>query len=152
MLHDVITNWALVIPATCWLLAQMIKTVVALIQGKGLDFSNVFGAGGMPSSHSAVVTSLATTVGITEGPASVAFAITVVLAFIVMYDAANVRQSVGQHSTLINRIVRELRLRQPRIALEADLRELVGHTPFQVLIGAALGIAVALTWLTLAGF
>jgi len=69
-----------------------------------------------------------------------------------MYDAANVRQSVSQQSTLINRIVRELRLRQPRIKLEADLRELVGHTPFQVLVGAVLGIVISLIWLTLAGF
>jgi acid phosphatase family membrane protein YuiD len=151
MLHDLITNWALAIPASCWLLAHSIKTVVALLQGKGFDFSNMVGSGGMPSAHSAVVTSLAVTIGITQGLASPAFAITVVLAFIVMYDAANMRQSVGQQSTLINRIVRELRLRQPRIALEADLRELVGHTPFQVLVGAILGIAVALAWLTLMG-
>ena len=152
MFHDLVTNWALVIPASVWLLAQLIKTVVALVQGKGCDFSNMVGSGGMPSSHSAVVTSLTTVVAITQGLGSVAFAIAAILALIVMYDAANVRQSVGQQSTLINRIVRELRLRQPRIKLEADLRELVGHTPFQVLVGAVLGIAVALTWLTLAGF
>jgi hypothetical protein len=151
MFHDLITNWALVIPACCWALAQLIKTVAALAQGKGFDFDYLVGSGGMPSAHSAVVTSLATSVGITQGFASVAFAIAVILAFTVMYDAANVRQSVGQHSTLINRIVRELRLRQPRMKLEADLRELVGHTPFQVLVGAALGIGVAWLWLALAG-
>jgi hypothetical protein len=152
MFHDLVTNWALVVPASAWLLAQLIKTLVALVQGKGFDFSNMVGSGGMPSAHSAVVTSLATAVAITQGLGSVAFAIAAILAFIVMYDAANVRQSVSQQSTLINRIMRELRLRQPRIKLEADLRELVGHTPFQVLVGAVLGIVISLIWLTLAGF
>ena len=151
MFHDLITNWALVIPASCWLLAQTIKTVVALAQGKGLDLSTMVGSGGMPSAHSAVVTALATTLGVTQGVASAAFAIAVILALIVMYDAANIRQSVSRQSVLINRIVRELRLRQPRIAIEADLRELVGHTPFQVIIGGALGIAVSATWLALMG-
>jgi len=82
MFHDLVTNWALVIPASAWLLAQLIKTLVALVQGKGFDFSNMVGSGGMPSAHSAVVTSLATAVAITQGLGSVAFAIAAILAFI----------------------------------------------------------------------
>ena len=86
-----------------------------------------------------------------QGVGSVTFAISAVLALVVMYDAAGVRQSVGRQSTIINRIVRELRLGRRVTELESDLRELVGHTPFQVFTGAALGIAIAWLWITIAG-
>ena len=79
------------------------------------------------------------------------FAITVVLAIIVMYDAAGVRQSVGQQSVVLNRIILELKRRQPLVKIEADLRELMGHTPFEVIVGSALGIVLAWSWLFIAG-
>ncbi len=85
-------------------------------------------SGGMPSSHSAFVSALATSVALIEGLGSVAFGISAILALVVMYDAAGVRQSVGKQSVVLNRIIRELRLRRPIAELERDLREFIGHT------------------------
>ena len=105
----------------------------------------------MPSSHSAVVCALATGVAMTQGLSSIAFAITAILAIVTMYDAAGVRQSVGQQSVVLNRLVQEFRLRRPIAELEHDLREFIGHTPFQVIVGAILGILIAWLWLTISG-
>lgn len=150
MLHDIITNSALVASILAWALAQLSKTLVAFLQGNGLRLRYLYGSGGMPSSHSAFVSGLATAVAVIQGLESVAFAISFVVALIVMYDAAGVRQSVSRQSKVLNRIVKELRLGH-LTGLENDLRELVGHTPFQVFAGSALGIAVALLWVTIAG-
>ncbi len=105
----------------------------------------------MPSSHTALVCALATAVAITNGLNSITFAITAILAMVVMYDAAGVRQAVSQQSTILNRIVKELVDKRPRDEVERDLREFIGHTPFQVIAGAALGIFVAWLWLTISG-
>ena len=151
MLHDLITNWVLIIALSAWMLAQLLKLLVALVQGKGLDLSFFISSGGMPSAHSAMVCALATAVGMKDGFGSAYFAITVILALVVTYDAAGVRQSVGQQSVVLNRIILELKRKEPMVKIEADLRELMGHTPFEVFIGAALGIGVAWLWLFLAG-
>ncbi len=151
MIHEIITNGALVVPIYAWAVAQLVKTFVSLLQGKGMGLRYLLGSGGMPSSHSAFVTALATAVAIIEGFGSVAFGITVVVALVVMYDAAGVRQSVAKQSTVLNRILKELKFRRPMTELESDLRELVGHTPFQVIAGAALGVAVAWLWSAIAG-
>jgi len=150
MFYEIITNKVVVVPICAWAIAQLAKTSVALLQGKGLDFRYLVGSGGMPSAHSAVVTALATTIGMIQGFGSAIFGIAVILAVVVMYDAAGVRQSVSHQSVVLNRIVHELRLRQPITRLEADMRELLGHTPFQVIVGAALGIAVAWLWIIIA--
>jgi hypothetical protein len=133
------------------MLAQLVKLLVALAQGKGLDLSFFISSGGMPSAHSAMVCALATAVGMKDGFGSAYFAITVILALVVTYDAAGVRQSVGQQSVVLNRIILELKRTEPMIKIEADLRELMGHTPFEVYIGAALGIGMAWLWIFLAG-
>ena len=151
MLHDLITNWVLIIALSAWMLAQLVKLLVALAQGKGLDLSFFISSGGMPSAHSAMVCALATSIAIRDGFGSAYFAIAVILALVVTYDAAGVRQSVGQQSVVLNRIILELKRKEPMIKIEADLRELMGHTPFEVYIGAALGIVVAWLWLFLAG-
>jgi acid phosphatase family membrane protein YuiD len=151
MWYDLITNWVLIIPLCAWLLAQLIKVIIALTQGKGLDLSHFVSSGGMPSAHSAMVCALATAVAMTYGLGSSFFAIAVVLAIIVMYDAAGVRQSVGQQSVVLNRIILELKRREPLVKIEADLRELMGHTPFEVIVGSALGILLAWSWLFIAG-
>ncbi len=150
MFYEIITNKVLVIPLCAWAVAQLIKTFVALLQGKGLDFRYLVSSGGMPSAHSAVVTALATAVGMIQGFGSAVFGIAVILAVVVMYDAAGVRQSVSHQSVVLNHIVHELRLKHPLTSLEADIRELIGHTPFQVIVGAALGIAIAWLWITIA--
>ncbi|MEE8318701.1 MAG: divergent PAP2 family protein, partial [Dehalococcoidales bacterium] len=90
MFYEIITNQALVVPVSAWTIAQLTKMSIALLQGKGLDFRYMVSSGGMPSAHSAVVTALATTVGMTQGIGSALFGATVILAMIVMYDAAGV--------------------------------------------------------------
>jgi hypothetical protein len=86
-----------------------------------------------------------------NGFGSPLFAIAVILALIVMYDASAVQQSVGHQSATLNRIILELKRREPLVKIEADLRELMGHTQFEIIVGAALGIAIARLWLFLAG-
>jgi acid phosphatase family membrane protein YuiD len=149
MIIEIVTNKILIIPLFAWALAQILKTLIALFQGKGLDFRYLFSSGGMPSSHSVIVTALATTAGMVEGFDSAVFGIATILASIVLYDAAGVRQAVSQQAIILNRIVHEIRLREPFTKIEADLRELIGHTPFQVVVGALLGIIFAWLWLTI---
>jgi len=151
VLYEIITNKALIIPICSWAIAQLLKVLVVLIQQKQLELRYFVGSGGMPSSHSAFVSALATAVALIDGFGSVAFAISVILASVVMYDAAGIRQSVGKQSVVLNRIIRELRLRRPMIEVERDLREFIGHTSFQVAVGSLLGIFIAWLWLTMAG-
>jgi acid phosphatase family membrane protein YuiD len=150
MLGDLFTNELLWIPICAWALAQVLKFIIAWLRGDGFDWGYLVGAGGMPSSHSAMVSALAIVVGIKEGFGSGFFAIATILALIVIYDSASVRQSVGQQAVILNRIIRELRLRQSRV-IGAELRELVGHTPFQVVVGVLLGITFAVVWMLLSG-
>jgi acid phosphatase family membrane protein YuiD len=146
LISDFIGNKILIISASAWIITQILKVLVILVQEKRLDWSYLITSGGMPSSHTAIVCALATSIGLTLGVGSVAFSIAVVLAIIVMYDAAGVRQSVGQQSALINRIVRGSKL-----GIEQELREFIGHTPFQVFMGAVLGILIAWMWIAITG-
>jgi uncharacterized protein len=151
MIKDLFTNLALLAPAFAWAIAQIVKTVIVVIKGKGFQPRYLFTSGGMPSAHSAAVSALATCVAALSGTGSVEFAISVIFALIVMYDATDVRQSVGLQSALINRIVEEIKLRRPMTELTSDLRELIGHTPFQVFAGAAIGILVSVIWILVTG-
>ena len=148
-MYEIITNKALVIPVSVWAISQLIKLSVTLAREKRFDWWFLFRSGGMPSSHTALVCALATAVAMMWGLNSVAFAITAILAMVVMYDAAGVRQAVSRQSIILNRIVRELREKRPRDEVERDLREFIGHTQFQVLGGAILGVLVAWVWLTI---
>ncbi len=150
MLYEIITNKVLIIPLCSWAIAQLLKVVIILIRKKQLDLRYLVGSGGMPSAHSALVTSLATSVALLEGLGSVAFGIATIFALIVIYDAAGVRRSVGQQSAVLNRIIRELRDRRPFVELGRDLREFVGHTQLQVIMGALLGIVFTWSWLAIA--
>lgn len=138
-----------VISITAWAIAQLVKVALSLKREKRLNFRYLVSSGGMPSAHSATVTALATSVGRIEGLGSVAFGITAILAIIVMYDSAGVRQSVSRQAVVLNRILKELPLRHTREQMERELRVLIGHTPFQVFAGAALGILVATIWIVL---
>jgi len=142
-LRELFGNEVLLIPACCWAIAQICKVLYHLLTGKGLDLRLLVSAGGMPSSHSALVCSLATAVAIREGLNSSVFAICVVLAAVVMYDAAGVRRAASIQARLLNRMLDELFRGRP--ISEKHVRELIGHTPFEVIMGAALG--VVLTWL-----
>ncbi len=148
-MYEVITNKVLVISVCAWAVAQLMKVFISLVRERRLDLHYLVASGGMPSSHTTLVCALATAVAMTQGLNSVAFAITAILAMVVMYDAAGVRQSVGKQSVILNRIVKELLVKRPKGEVERDLRELIGHTPFQVIIGAILGILVAWLWLTI---
>ena len=141
----------LIISGSAWALAQLIKVITVLIREKRLDFRFFVSSGGMPSAHSATVCALATAVALIEGIDSVGFGITAILAIVVMYDAAGVRRAVSRQSVLLNRIVKEIMVRRPRDEVEHDLRELIGHTPFQVVVGGLLGISLAWVWLFLGG-
>jgi acid phosphatase family membrane protein YuiD len=147
---NTVINETLLISFVAWFIAQALKVIGGLIREKRLDVSFFVRSGGMPSSHTALVTSLATSVGILQGFNSINFAIAAVFSSIVMYDAAGVRRAVGQQSIILNRILRELRERRSK-DVEHDVRELIGHTPFQVFGGALLGIGVAVLWLLASG-
>ena len=151
MFNEIITNNVLIIPICSWAIAQVIKVIIILVWKKKLDLRLLFFSGGMPSSHSAFVTALATSVALIDGLGSVAFGISAIFALVVIYDAAGVRRSVGQQSVMLNRIIRDFRDRRPATEWGRDLRVFVGHTPLQVIIGALIGIAVAWSWLIIAG-
>ena len=151
MLYEIIANKVLVIAACAWTAAQLLKVFVSLVRERRLDLRCFVSSGGMPSSHSAMVSALATAVAITQGLDSTAFGIATILALIVMYDAAGVRQSVDKQSMVLNRIIEDLRVGGPRGEVERDLREFIGHTPFQVIAGGILGVLIAWLWLTISG-
>lgn len=126
-----------------WFVAQLIKVVLTFVFEKRVDVTRFVGSGGMPSSHSSFVTSLATGVGIEYGFDSSVFALALVFALIVMYDAAGVRRAVGKQAKIINAMVEDLQAHKPNVVTEKRLKELVGHTPVEVFFGAILGIVVA---------
>ncbi|HUS04261.1 MAG TPA: divergent PAP2 family protein [Dehalococcoidia bacterium] len=144
ILSQIAVNKVLVIPIAAWFVAQALKTIVQALREKQLNPRYMFSAGGMPSAHSALVCALATTTGILYGVASDIFAISVILAAIVMYDATSVRYAVDKQSAILNHLLIEF----PKTHLEFErfLQQLVGHTRFQVVVGAALGILLACWW------
>jgi len=141
-------NEVLLISITAWAVAQAIKAVFGVAREKRLDLRYFVASGGMPSAHSAIVSALATAVAMTQGLSSIAFAITAIVAMVVMYDAAGVRRAVSRQSIILNRILKGPLGKRPKDEVERDLREFIGHTPFQVIAGATLGIFVARLWLT----
>ncbi|XP_057985205.1 uncharacterized protein LOC110643577 isoform X2 [Hevea brasiliensis] len=123
-------------------LAQFLKLFTNWFKEKRWDSKSMLGSGGMPSSHSATVTALALSIGLQEGTGSPAFAIAVVLACVVMYDASGVRLHAGRQAELLNQIVCEFPPEHPLSSVR-PLRELLGHTPLQVVVGALVGCIVA---------
>ena len=126
-----------------WFVAQSIKVIYVCVKHKKVDFRRFIGSGGMPSSHSSTVTSLCVSVGLTEGFGSSVFAVSLILALVVMYDAAGVRRAAGQQAKILNRIVEEWGKTNYR-ETEKKLKELLGHTPVEVFAGALLGVVIAL--------
>lgn len=138
VLQEIFTNKCLYVPFILWFSIQTYKVIYDLVKTKKFNFKRIMGAGGMPSSHSAVVTSLATLVGKAEGFNSSIFAISMIFAFIVMYDAAGVRRAAGKQAKLLNKIVETPGL--SGVEVSERLVEVLGHSPIQVLVGAAIGI------------
>ena len=135
-------NRILIAAFLAWAIAQVSKTIYELIRQRKLIVSRLVSSGGMPSSHSALVTGLATATGRVSGFGSASFAIAVVLASIVMYDAAGVRRAVSIQARILNQMIDEAFQGHP--FSEKRLRELIGHTPVQVIVGGLLGIFIGL--------
>lgn len=128
--------------AISWAIAQVLKFILVLVMHRKVDFTRFTGSGGMPSSHSSFVVSLAASVGLTNGFDSALFAVCTILALVVMYDAAGVRRSAGQQAAILNRLVEDWS-KEDYSHTEKKLKELLGHTPVEVIAGAVLGILVA---------
>ncbi len=137
---QIVTNKFVYVPFLTWFCIQLFKVIWDVVTTKKFNFKRILGAGGMPSSHSAVVCTLATLIGRSNGFDSPIFALSVIFAFVVMYDAAGVRRAAGKQAQLLNRLIETPGL--SGIQVQEKLVEVLGHTPFQVLVGAIIGIVV----------
>ena len=140
---ELIHNPFLVIPVLSWLCAQVLKTVIHSVINRKFDITRLCGDGGMPSGHSATVTSLAAVSALVHGFGSFEFAVTAILAIIVCHDAMGVRLETGKQAEVINDLIEIIDMLTTEELPEAKLKEFVGHTPIQVLAGILLGIAIA---------
>jgi len=127
---------------SAWVTAQMIKVSIGVLRERRFDFRWLLGTGGMPSSHAAGASCLATAIGLEYGFNSVYFALAGSFAIVVMFDAQGVRRATGRQARILNKITEDIYW-QGRLK-EGRLRELVGHTPFEVIVGFLLGVAIAL--------
>ena len=139
--EGVLANHVLRVSFYAWLVAQIIKVLIELLAFRRLDLKRLTGAGGMPSSHTALVMALAFSVGKDAGWDSLAFGVTIVFAGVVMYDAAGVRRAAGKQAEAINQIIRDIY--KGKQVSQDRLKELIGHNPIEVLAGALLGIFIA---------
>ncbi len=148
-LWELLKNPLLITAVSSWAIAQVVKTVIHAIIYKKWDMARLFGDGGMPSGHSATVTSLAMISGLIYGFGSFQFAVTAVLAIIVCHDATGVRQETGKQAVIINELVRAFEALTTEDLPETKLKEFVGHTPIQVIAGTLVGVlnAVAMRFL-----
>ncbi|MCX7843256.1 MAG: divergent PAP2 family protein [Clostridia bacterium] len=131
-----VSNKAITVPAVAWFIAQFLKVVGVIVKENKLDFTRFVGSGGMPSSHASFIVSLATVVGKNRGWDSLEFGIAVAVSLIVMYDAAGVRRAAGAQAKVLNQLVFS---HDHKITLDKELKELLGHSPFEVFMGALLG-------------
>ncbi|MBN3896504.1 MAG: divergent PAP2 family protein [Nostoc sp. NOS(2021)] len=138
---NILDNRVLVVALLACLIAQALKLVIEIIKNRKLNVRVLVTTGGMPSAHSALVTALAAGVGQTLGWASPDFAVAMIFAIIVMYDAAGVRQAAGKQARILNQMIDELFDEKPDFSQDR-LKELLGHTPVQVIAGSALGITI----------
>ena len=132
----------LLAPIVAWSICQVAKVTLVSIRQRRLNLRALADTGGMPSSHSAIVMGLAAAIGKYSGVTSAPFAIALIFSFVVMYDAAGLRRAAGRQAEVLNRLVEDLV--HMRGVQEKRLRELLGHTPVEVLVGAVIGIAVGL--------
>lgn len=141
---DILTNPFLITGVSSWIIAQILKTIISSIINKHFDIRRIYGDGGMPSGHSAIVTSLAVMSGLTFGFKSFQFAIAAIFAIIVCHDAMGVRRETGKQTLLIKELVKSFEILSTEKLPEVKLKEFVGHTPVQVGAGILLGITNAL--------
>ena len=139
---DLVTNKYIYIPLLVWFFIQTFKVIWDLVTTKKFNFKRILGAGGMPSSHSAVVVCLAIMIGKEYGFGSSIFALASIFAIVVMYDAAGIRRAAGKQAALLNKIVNTPGLSIPQV--QERLVEVLGHTPVQVFVGALIGLIVGI--------
>ena len=138
---EIFFNQYFYIAFIAWLIAQLSKVVTNLISEKRLNLYRLVGSGGMPSSHSSFVMGLTTSIGLDKGWDSGSFAIALVFSLVIMYDASGVRRAVGKQAIILNTMIDDLYKHKH---IEQDkLKELIGHTPYEVFVGAILGIVIA---------
>lgn len=148
-MHDILEiflNRSLLCAISAWFLAQAIKIPTYYIVEKKWDWHRFFGSGGMPSSHTAMVVAMALSVGFIDGFSTPEFTLSFVLAAIVMYDATGVRRETGRQGQVINEILQHV-LVDGKPITDSELKELVGHSPFEVMGGVVVGVICALLWL-----
>ena len=141
---EFIHNKFIIIPLVLWFGIQVFKVIYDLVTTKKFNFKRIMGAGGMPSSHSAVVVGLATLVGKYEGVGSSIFAVAFILAFVVMYDACGIRRAAGKQARLLNKIIETPGLTGMEVS--ERLVEVLGHSPIQVIVGALIGLFAGLVF------
>lgn len=141
--QELLSNGFLLVALSSWFWAQLIKTVIHAIVTKRLDWTRLVGDGGMPSGHSATVSSLATSASLVYGPGSFQFAMAVIFAIVVCKDAMGVRLETGKQAVIINDIVESFNALMSEKLTDAKLKEFVGHTPLQVIAGILLGVGNA---------
>lgn len=140
---DLIHNRIFVASISGWFVAQVLKTLIHMWFNRKFVAERLVGSGGMPSSHSATVCALATAAGIEYGGGSFQFAMAAIFAIVVMYDAIGVRRETGIQARVLNEMMELFDKMGKEMSVEEKLKEFVGHTPLQVLIGALLGVAIA---------
>jgi len=133
-------NPVLLSALTAWLIAQALKVIIELITKRRMNWALLFQAGGMPSSHSALVSAAALSIGLLYGFDTPIFSVAAVLAMIVIYDATGVRREAGRQAVLINSIIEELS--KGKIPPQDKLKEMLGHTPGEALLGTLLGLSI----------
>lgn len=145
VLKDLIENYWLVSAITAWLTAQLLKIVTGMFRDREFSLAALlFSTGGMPSSHTASVVALATSAAVRYGVGSFAFAIATLFAMVVMIDATGVRRETGEQAKILNQMMKQLFEAKNSEEWNRTLKELVGHTPLQVLAGAGVGILIPL--------
>ena len=140
---EFVTNEVFLVPACAWIIAQICKATLNFIITKSFSPARLFGDGGMPSGHSATVMALVVMCGVTSGFGSTSFGISIVLAAIVMHDALGVRRETGKQGEVLNQILSQV-LVEGKPITEKQLKELVGHTPLEVLGGVIVGALITL--------
>ena len=143
MLHDLFSNQILWTTIASWALAQFIKPFLEFLETRRWSWGLWFSSGGNPSSHSALVVSAMLAIGLFDGFDTPVFALSVAIAMVVVYDAAGVRREAGKHAERINILIEELFSGMP--ISDKQLKEVIGHTPLEVMAGVLLGTATALT-------
>ena len=141
-ISEFISNRILLAGACGWLTAQVLKTIIYAITNHGIDWTRLAGDGGMPSGHSATVTAIAVSCGIELGFDSALFALSFFFAIIVMHDAMGIRLETGKQAMMLNNLAEVIYDKE--LTPEEKLKEFVGHTPLQVVMGSILGLVIAI--------